>query len=377
MLLSCLLTILHVSAIRDLPVPSVFPLVEPCQLHTHTISSQRLKSTIYINIATDVLGISAPQSANGFYYLILSVAASHSASARPVMAGVAELWGPEATHSKLIAPTPLRAKATSRLTKSGTRLKYQHDLPLFSHRCSRLSLSDRLFCDAVGFGIPVNILSISGCHTPECAAYFPDTPVSYPICAKDYPSINSCARAAPAQANSSAVRAYYYACPTSHSIKFSSPTTVTHITDHSQPRRLLRRDQLLSHGYLPIRFPSVLTGMHSLFPMSCLSFSLCSLRSFERTNQTAILDTPNLPSLVSSIREVCLFASLLLGSVSNTDGETTLSPTGSAAGKASTPAASAASGLSPSNTAPPRGSILSSVIAGAAALTILLGASLL
>ncbi|KAI0246769.1 hypothetical protein BJV78DRAFT_113620 [Lactifluus subvellereus] len=160
--------------------------------------------------------------------------------------------------------------------------------------------------------------------------YFPDTPVSCPICAKGYPSINSCAQAAPVLANFTAV--------------------------------------IFNPGaFFDVIKCSCTDTFQSVFPQ-CAD-------CFERTNQTAILDTPNLPSLVNSIREVCASASSLLGNVSNTDGETTLSPTGFAAGTASTPAASAASG--PSNTAPPRSSTLSSVITGAAALTILLGVLLL
>jgi hypothetical protein len=54
--------------------------------------------------------------------------------------------------------------------------------------------------------------------------------------------------------------------------------------------------------------------------------------SFERTNQTAVLDSAdlNLPSLVKNIRQLCEMESSLLGNASNTDGETTPSPSGSA-----------------------------------------------
>jgi hypothetical protein len=38
--------------------------------------------------------------------------------------------------------------------------------------------------------------------------YFPDTPASCPICAQNYQSISTCAEAAPALANISAVRTY-------------------------------------------------------------------------------------------------------------------------------------------------------------------------
>ncbi|SRR5260221_4485561 len=64
--------------------------------------------------------------------------------------------------------------------------------------------------------------------------------------------------------------------------------------------------------------------------------------SFEKTNQTAVLDTPDLPSLVDNIRQLCSFASALLGNVSNGDGETTPTQSGTAAGATGTSASSAA-----------------------------------
>jgi len=152
--------------------------------------------------------------------------------------------------------------------------------------------------------------------------YFPSTPPSCPICAKDYPSISTCAQAAPALANLSSV--------------------------------------LFNPGaFIDVIKCSCTDTFQSVFPQ-CVD-------CFEKTNQTAVLDTPDLPSLVKSIRQVCAFASSLFGNVSNSNGETTPSTTGAAA-----------STRAPS-TAPPRAlpdTTVSLVIAGAIAL-IILGASVL
>jgi hypothetical protein len=87
--------------------------------------------------------------------------------------------------------------------------------------------------------------------------------------------------------------------------------------------------------------------------------------SFEKTNQTAVLDTPNLPSLVNNIRQLCSFASSLLGNASNANSETTPSQSGTA---------SSATGTSASSTAPPSNLpnwTASFVIAGTVALIII------
>jgi hypothetical protein len=197
--------------------------------------------------------------------------------------------------------------------------------------------------------------------------YFPDTPPSCPICAKGYPSISSCAQAAPALANSSAVRV----CRSLRSL-FLTPLQSK---GHFQPGCVHRRDQVLMHGRLSIRVSSVCRLVcvppppALLIPLSKLSIAHGCRRtkSFEKTNQTAVLNTPNLPSLVNSIRQVCAVASTLLGNVSNTDGETTPSV-------ASTPVAS-----STSSTASARDlldSTLLCVITGIAALITFPGASL-
>ena len=64
--------------------------------------------------------------------------------------------------------------------------------------------------------------------------------------------------------------------------------------------------------------------------------------SFEKTNQTAVLNTPDLPSLVNSIRTVCSFVSSILGNASNVNGETTPSLSSAAATPAATSSSAAA-----------------------------------
>jgi hypothetical protein len=70
--------------------------------------------------------------------------------------------------------------------------------------------------------------------------YFPGTPASCPICAKGYPSINSCAQAAPVLANFTAVRAHRLC------ISDMSPDQISHIftyiTGRFQSGRVHRRD---------------------------------------------------------------------------------------------------------------------------------------
>ncbi|KAH9017715.1 hypothetical protein EDB85DRAFT_1874265 [Lactarius pseudohatsudake] len=154
--------------------------------------------------------------------------------------------------------------------------------------------------------------------------YFPDTPASCPICAQNYPSISSCAQASTVMANFTSV--------------------------------------LFNPGaFIDVIKCSCADTFQSVFPQ-CVD-------CFEKTNQTDVLDTPDLPSLVNSIRQVCAFASALLGNVSNSNGETT--PT--AAASATTPAATT-SGAAP--TWNRFGASLSLLITGAAAV-IVFGASLL
>jgi len=149
--------------------------------------------------------------------------------------------------------------------------------------------------------------------------YFPDTPASCPICASGYPSISTCAEAAPVLANFSSV--------------------------------------IFNPGaFISVIKCSCTNTFQYVFPQ-CAD-------CFEKTNQTAVLDTPDLPSLVSNIRQLCSFASSILGNASNADGETTPSQSGTAASATGTSASSTAQPSNlPSWTA-------SFVIAGAVTLII-------
>ncbi|KAI0051480.1 hypothetical protein FA95DRAFT_1485398 [Auriscalpium vulgare] len=115
--------------------------------------------------------------------------------------------------------------------------------------------------------------------------YFPDTPPSCPICAANYDGINSCAQAAPVLANFSEV--------------------------------------LFNPGaFLDVIKCACTDTFQSAFPQ-CVD-------CFEKTNQTGWLDTPDLPSVVSGMRNVCGFASSILGNVSDSNGETTPSSSATA-----------------------------------------------
>ena len=211
--------------------------------------------------------------------------------------------------------------------------------------------------------------------------YFPDTPASCPICAQGYPSISSCAQASTVLANFTSVCNRFVAPP----LNLIGQITVQ-IAGHFQPGRVHRCNQVLLHRHLPIRLPAM-CRLVRLFTGPSQVGSRCSNaasiwgHSFERTNQTAVLDTPDLPSLVDSIREVCSFASSILGNASNSDGETTPTVTSASA----TTAAAAATGGSSSGARPTWdrfGASLSSLCTGAAAAATALivffsGASLL
>jgi len=173
---------------------------------------------------------------------------------------------------------------------------------------------------------PLSSESVSR-QTTTVQPYFPDTPPSCPICAKGYPSINSCAQAAPALANLTSV--------------------------------------IFNPGaFIDVIKCTCTDTFKSTFPQ-CAD-------CFERTNQTAVLDSAdlNLPSLVKNIRQLCEMESSLLGNASNTDGETTPSPSRSAAA-----ASTGSTGAASLRNAPGFAS-LSSVVTGAIAL-IIFGASLL
>lgn len=156
--------------------------------------------------------------------------------------------------------------------------------------------------------------------------YFPDTPASCPICAQGYTNINSCAQAA---------------------------TTLSNVTT-----------VLFNPGaFIDVIKCSCADTFQSVFPQ-CVD-------CFEKTNQTGVLNTTDLPSLVNSIRSVCSLASSILGNASNADGETT--PTVSSV--TSTPSATGSTSGA-LLTWDRSGASLSPLIAGAASL-IVFGASML
>ncbi|KAI0260977.1 hypothetical protein BC834DRAFT_831009 [Gloeopeniophorella convolvens] len=112
----------------------------------------------------------------------------------------------------------------------------------------------------------------------QAQPFFPDSPSSCPICEQNYGSINSCAQACPVLANFSSV--------------------------------------LFNPGaFIDVIKCACTDTFQSVFPQ-CAD-------CFEKTNQTAVLDTPDLPAVVNGVRQTCEFASSLLGNTSNSDGETT------------------------------------------------------
>lgn len=167
---------------------------------------------------------------------------------------------------------------------------------------------------------PVSSYRLAFISRQTLQPYFPDTPASCPICASGYPSISTCAEAAPVLANFSSV--------------------------------------IFNPGvFISVIKCSCTDTFQYVFPQ-CAD-------CFEKTNQTAVLDTPNLPLLVNNIRQLCSFASSLLGNASNANGETTPSQSGPA---------SSATGTSASSTAPPSNLpswMASFVIAGAVAMIII------
>ncbi|EPQ55926.1 hypothetical protein GLOTRDRAFT_76143 [Gloeophyllum trabeum ATCC 11539] len=122
--------------------------------------------------------------------------------------------------------------------------------------------------------------------------YFPADPTSCPICEAQYSQISSCAQAAPVLANFTMV--------------------------------------IFNPGaFIDVIKCACTDTFQSVFPQ-CVD-------CFTKTNQTDVLNTPDLPAVVSGMRNVCALESTLLGNVSNVDGETTPSssapaPTSSTSG---------------------------------------------
>ncbi|KZT21307.1 hypothetical protein NEOLEDRAFT_1139640 [Neolentinus lepideus HHB14362 ss-1] len=127
--------------------------------------------------------------------------------------------------------------------------------------------------------------------------YFPSYPPSCPICAANYSQISSCAQAAPVLANFSMI--------------------------------------IFNPGaFVDVIKCACTDTFQSVFPQCADCFT--------QTNQTDVLNDPDLPSAVSGMRNVCALASTLLGNVSGVDGET--APSSSAA--AATATASSSTSLS-------------------------------
>ncbi|KAF5366734.1 hypothetical protein D9758_006564 [Tetrapyrgos nigripes] len=114
---------------------------------------------------------------------------------------------------------------------------------------------------------------------------FPPDPPSCPICQQNYDRINNCAQAAPVLANFSEI--------------------------------------IFNPGaFINVIQCACTETFQSVFPQ-CVD-------CFVQTNQTQVLNAPDLNSVVSGMRQVCALASTLLGGVASTDGElpsTTASPT--------------------------------------------------
>ncbi|TFK36586.1 hypothetical protein BDQ12DRAFT_633855 [Crucibulum laeve] len=108
--------------------------------------------------------------------------------------------------------------------------------------------------------------------------FFPDQPLSCPICAKDYPSINGCAQAAPVLTN------------------------FTNI--------------IFNPGaFIDVIKCACTDTFQATFPQ-CAD-------CFIKTGQEDVLNTPDLPGVVDGMRKICALQSTLLGNVSNSNGETT------------------------------------------------------
>ncbi|KAI0072305.1 hypothetical protein K474DRAFT_1605370 [Panus rudis PR-1116 ss-1] len=104
--------------------------------------------------------------------------------------------------------------------------------------------------------------------------FFPDQPPSCPICAQSYP----CAQAAPVLANFSMV--------------------------------------IFNPGaFIDVIKCACTDTFQSAFPQ-CVD-------CFIKTNQSDVLNTPDLPGIVNGMRQICAIESTLLGNVSVTDGEVT------------------------------------------------------
>ncbi|TRM63250.1 hypothetical protein BD626DRAFT_431892 [Schizophyllum amplum] len=120
--------------------------------------------------------------------------------------------------------------------------------------------------------------------------YFPDDPASCPICEQNYGDIDGCIQAAPVLANFSMI--------------------------------------IFNPGaFIDVIRCACTDTFKSVFPQ-CAD-------CFVKTNQSDVLDAPDLPDVVDGMRKICALESTLLGNVSSTNNESIVtaapSPTSNAA----------------------------------------------
>ncbi|PBK85696.1 hypothetical protein ARMGADRAFT_999456 [Armillaria gallica] len=156
-----------------------------------------------------------------------------------------------------------------------------------------------LFLDLVlvaeGSPFPAGLSSRSQALVHRTTPYFPDSPASCPICEQNYASIQNCAEAAPVLANFSMI--------------------------------------IFNPGaFVDVIQCACTETFQSVFPQ-CVD-------CFQATNQTDVLEGNDLPSIVSGMRKICALESTLLGNVSESNGEVTVSA--SSTSSASTSASSSA-----------------------------------
>ncbi|KAK0200750.1 hypothetical protein DFS33DRAFT_1265915 [Desarmillaria ectypa] len=144
---------------------------------------------------------------------------------------------------------------------------------------------------AEGSPFPAGLSSRSQALVHRTTPYFPGSPASCPICEQNYSSIQNCAEAAPVLANFSMI--------------IFNPGAFVNV----------------------IKCACTET-FQSVFPQ-CVD-------CFQATNQTDILEGNDLPSIVSGMRKICALESTLLGNVSESNGEVTVSASASSTSSAST-----------------------------------------
>jgi len=139
----------------------------------------------------------------------------------------------------------------------------------------------------------------SDLHSRTANPYFPDQPPSCPICEQNYYNINSCAQSCVVLQNVSMI--------------------------------------IFNPGaFISVIECACTDTFQSAYPQ-CVD-------CFEQTNQTALLNTTNVPAVVDGMRKICALESTLLGGVATADGEVTPtssinvpSATASSRGTTSTP----------------------------------------